>query len=71
MLTITDLHNEQELSSFEMGKVAGGDDYNKLADGISSAASTAGNFFSVCGFQGAAETMWNLADHTGNKNAGV
>jgi hypothetical protein len=24
MLTINDLHNEQELSSFEMGKVAGG-----------------------------------------------
>jgi hypothetical protein len=24
MLTITDLHNEQELSSFEMGNVAGG-----------------------------------------------
>jgi len=25
MLTIHDLHNEQELSSFEMDKVAGGD----------------------------------------------
>ncbi len=24
MLTIADLHNEQELSSYEMGKVAGG-----------------------------------------------
>ncbi len=24
MLTINDLHSEQELSSFEMGKVAGG-----------------------------------------------
>jgi hypothetical protein len=70
MLTLKDLHNEQELSSFEMGEVFGGDDYNKLAGSISSAASTAGNFFSVSGFQDAAETMWNLADHTGNRNAG-
>jgi hypothetical protein len=34
MLTITDLHNEQELSSFEMGKVVGGNDMSSSSSNL-------------------------------------
>ena len=59
MLTITDLHNEQEMSLVEMGKVAGGECGN---DVYSSAAATMGNIFSTLGCKDAAQTCFNAAD---------
>jgi hypothetical protein len=46
MLTINDLHNEQELSAFEMGKVAGGEMSRQDAANVLYSAS---NFFASWG----------------------
>ena len=43
MLTITDLKNEQELSSFEMGKIAGGNVINNICHNALSASSDSGS----------------------------
>jgi hypothetical protein len=59
MLTITDLHDEQELSSFEMGKVAGGENINHEC---AVAAATLGNVFSTMGCSDAAQILFSVAD---------
>jgi len=66
MLTINDLHREQELSSFEMRNVAGGEDLIALHNAEGQAAATLGNIFSTLGCSDAAQICFTAADCAGS-----
>jgi hypothetical protein len=58
MLTINDLHQEQELSSFEMGNVAGG---TKLTEAEGGLVEGVGDVLKGLGLQGAANVAYTIA----------
>jgi hypothetical protein len=67
MLSISDLHNEQELSSFEMRNVIGGEDNPAaLAGAAGGAAASLGNIFSVLGCHDAAQICFDASDCGGS-----